>query len=61
VDRDAVPTQLGERPNARDMQAGLASRVLDIEDLAALVEARELQAMKAGAMKRGKCRAKNQD
>jgi hypothetical protein len=36
------------------MQAGLSSRVWEIEDLAALVEAKELEAIEAGAMKRGK-------
>jgi len=41
------------------MQAGLASRVWEIEDLAALVEERELQAIENGALKRGKYRSKN--
>jgi IS1 family transposase len=41
------------------MQAGLANRVWDLEDLAALVEEKELEAVEAGAFKRGKYRAKN--
>jgi IS1 family transposase len=40
------------------MQAGLSSRVWEIEDLAGLVEAKELEAIEAGAMKRGKYRIK---
>jgi hypothetical protein len=43
------------------MQAGLASRVWDIEDLAALVEEREIQAIENGDLKRGKYRVKNSD
>jgi hypothetical protein len=35
------------------MEAGLATRVWELEDLAALVEERELAAIEAGAMKRG--------
>jgi IS1 family transposase len=41
------------------MQVGVSSRVWEIEDLAALVEAKELEAIEAGAMKRGKYRTNN--
>jgi len=41
------------------MQAGIATRVWDLEDLEALVEEKELQAIEDGAMKRGKYRTKN--
>ena len=41
------------------MQAGLSKTVWEIEDLAALVEAQELQAIEDGEMKRGKYRPKN--
>ena len=43
------------------MQAGLASRVWEIEDLAALVEEQELKAIESGEFKRGKYRVKNSD
>jgi IS1 family transposase len=41
------------------MQAGIATRVWDIEDLAALVEEKELIAIEKGAFKRGKYKIKN--
>ena len=40
------------------MQAGLAKTVWEIEDLAALVEAQELQAIDDGKLKRGKYESK---
>jgi hypothetical protein len=40
------------------MQAGLAKTVWEIEDLAALVEAVELQAIDDGKLKRGKYKSK---
>jgi hypothetical protein len=43
------------------MQAGLAKTVWEIEDLAALVEAVELQAIDDRKLKRGKYKAKNID
>jgi len=43
------------------MQAGPAKTVREIEDLAALVEAQELQAIENGDLKRGKYRAKSSD
>jgi hypothetical protein len=43
------------------MQVGLANRVLEIEDLAALVEEQELKAIESGEFKGGKYRVKNSD
>jgi len=43
------------------MAAGLSKTVWEIEDLAALVEAQELQAIENGEMKRGKYKAKSSD
>lgn len=43
------------------MQAGLAKNVWELEDLAALVEAQELQAIDDGKLKRGKYKAKKSD
>lgn len=40
------------------MEAGLAKRVWEIEDLAALVEAEELRAIENGELKRGKYKSK---
>jgi IS1 family transposase len=41
------------------MEAGIASHVWEVEELAALLEAKELTAIEGGSMKRGKYRAKN--
>jgi len=41
------------------MQAGLSNHVWEIEDLAALVEAKELEAIEKGELRRGKYRPKN--
>jgi hypothetical protein len=43
------------------MQAGLAKTVWEIEDLAELVEAQELQAIVSGDFERGKYKAKISD
>jgi hypothetical protein len=40
------------------MEAGLSKRVWDIDDLAALVEAQELQSIENGDLKRGKYKSK---
>jgi hypothetical protein len=40
------------------MAAGLSKTVWEIEDLAALVEAQELQSIENGDLKRGKYKAK---
>jgi hypothetical protein len=42
------------------VRAGIESRVWEIEDLAALVEEKELQVIEDGALKRGAYRRKNQ-
>jgi hypothetical protein len=43
------------------MQAGLANRVWEIEDLSALVESEEMRAIENGELKRGKYRLKEAD
>jgi IS1 transposase len=43
------------------MQAGLGKTIWEIEDLAALVEARELQAIDDGKLKRGKYKERTSD
>jgi hypothetical protein len=43
------------------MAAGWTTKLWEIEDIVALVEAEERKGLEAGAMKRGKYRAKNPD
>jgi hypothetical protein len=43
------------------MEAGLAKRVWEIEDLAALVDVEELWAIENGELKHGKYKAKRSD
>jgi len=43
------------------MEGGLAKLIWEIEDLAALVEEKELPAIEAGALKRGPYKKKNSD